>query len=271
MTLGLLAGLVPAADRPSPLRLRGGSLFRRCTRTAFTSVNVAGTTLYLMLANPPAALPLHSHTAPTHAHAREDVPPGSRMHLGAGTATVLRSGESDQRDEKSAVKHANMIAARPRVVFILGGPGSGKGTQCSLLTENFHGVTHLSAGDLLRAERDSGSEQGEMINTYMKEGLIIPVSVTAGLLKKAIEGERGKSEVFLIDGFPRNDDNLRGWNSIIGDSVQVEFMLLMECSEEVMLKRLLQRGAGSGRVDDNAETIRKRFNVYKTETLPVVS
>jgi hypothetical protein len=132
MTSGLVAGLVPAADRQSPLRLRGGSLFRRSTRTAFTSVNVAGTTLYLMLANPPASLPLHSHTVPTHE--REDTPPGSRMHLGAGTATVLRSGESDQSDQKSAANPANLIAGRPRVVFILGGPGSGACLQRSFFS-----------------------------------------------------------------------------------------------------------------------------------------
>eukprot|EP00802_Teleaulax_amphioxeia_P017769 Tamp_17935.p1 GENE.Tamp_17935~~Tamp_17935.p1 ORF type:complete len:364 (+),score=49.15 Tamp_17935:55-1092(+) len=228
ITPGLLAALVPAQGQRSPLRLRGGALFSfsRPTRTAFTSVNVAGT-------------------------------------------VVQQSG--GEREEKGVATSADLVADRPRVVFILGGPGSGKGTQCSLLTENFRSVTHLSAGDLLRAERDSGSEQGDMINAYMKEGKIIPVAVTAGLLKKAIEGQRGKSEVFLIDGFPRNDDNLRGWNEIVGDSVQVEFMLLMECSEEVMLSRLIQRGAGSGRVDDNEDTIRKRFHVYKTETLPVVS
>lgn len=168
--------------------------------------------------------------------------------------------------------HAASPAARtPRVVFILGGPGAGKGTQCSKITQEYHRVRHLSAGDLLRAERDSGSEQGDMINSYMKEGKIIPVKVTAGLLKQAIERERAQCDVFLIDGFPRNYDNLRGWNEIVGDSVQVEFMILMECSESVMLERLLVRGAGSGRVDDNAETIQKRFAVYKKETLPVVT
>jgi len=162
-------------------------------------------------------------------------------------------------------------ANQPRVVFILGGPGAGKGTQCSKITQEYRAVKHLSAGDLLREERDSGSEQGDMINSYMKEGKIIPVKVTAGLLKKAIDLEKGNCDLFLIDGFPRNDDNLRGWNEIVGDSVHVEFMVLMECSEQVMMSRLVARGAASGRVDDNAETIRKRFDVYKTETLPVVT
>jgi hypothetical protein len=60
-----------------------------------------------------------------------------------------------------------------QVVFVLGGPGAGKGTNCSKIVEKF-GYTHLSAGDLLREERASGSELADMINTYIKEGLIVP-------------------------------------------------------------------------------------------------
>ena len=159
---------------------------------------------------------------------------------------------------------------KPQVVFILGGPGAGKGTQCGKLVEDFRGVKHLSAGDLLRAERSSGSEQGEMIDRYMAEGKIIPVEVTARLLKEAIDKDKSEVALFLIDGFPRNADNLDGWERIVGDSVHVQFMLFMECSEEVMTQRLLSRGATSGRIDDNAESIKKRFRTYQTETMPVI-
>ena len=100
---------------------------------------------------------------------------------------------------------------KPQVVFILGGPGAGKGTQCGKLVEDFRGVKHLSAGDLLRAERSSGSEQGEMIDRYMAEGKIIPVEVTARLLKEAIDKDKSEVALFLIDGFPRNADNLECW------------------------------------------------------------
>lgn len=68
------------------------------------------------------------------------------------------------------------------IVFVLGGPGAGKGTQCALLVER-HGLVHLSAGDLLREERNRGTELATMINTYIKEGKIVPAEVTVGLLR----------------------------------------------------------------------------------------
>ena len=63
---------------------------------------------------------------------------------------------------------------KPAVVFVLGGPGAGKGTQCGKIVEEY-GYVHLSAGDLLRAERKSGSAQGQMISEYIAEGKIVPV------------------------------------------------------------------------------------------------
>ena len=57
----------------------------------------------------------------------------------------------------------------PDVVFVLGGPGAGKGTQCARIVEEF-GFVHLSAGDLLRAERKNGGETGELIASYIKDG-----------------------------------------------------------------------------------------------------
>lgn len=91
---------------------------------------------------------------------------------------------------------------------MLGGPGSGKGTQCSKIVEVF-GYIHLSAGDLLREERQSGSELAEMINTNIKEGKIVPAEVTVGLLRTAME--KSGATKFLIDGFPRDADNLSCW------------------------------------------------------------
>ena len=83
------------------------------------------------------------------------------------------------------------------------GPGSGKGTVCGKLVSE-HGFVHLSAGDLLRAERDSGSPDGELINNIILEGKIVPVEITVNLIKKAMEKNGWSSKKFLIDGFPRN-------------------------------------------------------------------
>jgi UMP-CMP kinase len=89
------------------------------------------------------------------------------------------------------------------VIFVLGGPGAGKGTQCAKLVADY-GFKHLSAGDLLREEQDRpGSEFGEMIKTYIKEGTIVPLEVTVQLLENAMKSsmESGnEGGLFLIDG-----------------------------------------------------------------------
>ncbi|XP_057533118.1 UMP-CMP kinase 3 [Amaranthus tricolor] len=164
----------------------------------------------------------------------------------------------------SVTDTTNMEAEnKTTVIFVLGGPGSGKGTQCANIVEHF-GYTHLSAGDLLRAEIKSGSENGTMIQNMIKEGKIVPAEVTIGLLQKAIQ-ESGK-EKFLIDGFPRNEENRALFESITG--IVPEIVLFFDCSEEEMEKRLL--GRNQGREDDNIETIRKRFKVYMESSLPVI-
>ncbi|XP_027335881.1 UMP-CMP kinase 3-like isoform X2 [Abrus precatorius] len=106
---------------------------------------------------------------------------------------------------EAANKDANgsILEKNPTVVFVLGGPGSGKGTQCANIVQNF-GYTHLSAGDLLRAEIKSGSENGTMIQNMIKEGKIVP-------------SETG---------------------------IEPSFVLFFDCPEEEMEKRLLSRNQG---------------------------
>ncbi len=141
---------------------------------------------------------------------------------------------------------------------MLGGPGSGKGTQCAILEKSF-AMVHLSAGDLLRAERQSGSKDAELIESFIREGKIVPVAITVALLKRAIEENvaRGR-KLFLVDGFPRNQDNLDGWMAAMAGYADVLAVLFFDCPEAVMEARLLERGKTSGRSDDNAEAIRKR-------------
>jgi adenylate kinase family enzyme len=74
---------------------------------------------------------------------------------------------------------------------------------------------------------------------------------------------------FCCTGFPRDVDNLIGWETVVGDKVNVAFVLFFECPEDVMLCRLLKRGETSGRVDDNITSIRKRFFVYVHSPLPL--
>lgn len=150
-----------------------------------------------------------------------------------------------------------------KVVFVLGGPGSGKGTQCANIVRDF-GFTHLSAGDLLRAEIKSGSENGTMIQDMIKEGKIVPSEVTIKLLENAML--KNGNDKFLIDGFPRNEENRAAFEEVT--KIEPEFVLFFDCSEEEMERRLLSRN--QGRDDDNIETIRKRFKVFLESSLPVI-
>lgn len=158
--------------------------------------------------------------------------------------------------------HSRRIS--PFVAFVLGGPGSGKGTQCLKIAETF-GFDHIGAGDLLRKEIYSGSENGDMIQKLMKEGSIAPSEVTVKLIKKAIESAENRK--FLIDGFPRSEENRMAYERIIG--AEPNFVLFFDCPEEVMVERVLNRN--EGRVDDNEHTVKERLKVYKGITLPVVN
>ena len=121
---------------------------------------------------------------------------------------------------------------------------------------------------MLREERQSGSGLADLINECIREGKIVPAEITVGLLKTAME--KSGSTKFLVDGFPRDMDNLRCWESIMTEA-RVQFLLFLDCSEEVMKERLLERGKTSGRADDNLESIIKRFRTYEELTRPIIN
>jgi UMP-CMP kinase len=151
-------------------------------------------------------------------------------------------------EEKAAAR------ALPKIYFVLGNAGSGKGSQCAKLVEKY-GFAHLSAGELLRAEVASGSVEGEMIAELIKEGKIVPGEVTINLLKKA------------IDGFPRALQQAGAFEKDVSD---FEFCLFFDCPESELERRLLGRGETSGRTDDNIESIRKRFATFREVCYPVI-
>ena len=162
------------------------------------------------------------------------------------------------------------ISRKVNVVFVLGPPGSGKGTQCQKIVEKY-GYDHLSAGELLRAEQyTKGSQFGKLIEKHMVSGTIVPVAITCSLLLRAMN-ESGNDK-FVIDGFPRNQDNLDGWiQEVDSDLVDVKCVLSFECSQDNCLKRCLKRGEeGSGREDDDEDILKKRFVTHTNSTLPIV-
>ncbi|KAJ6832192.1 UMP-CMP kinase-like [Iris pallida] len=165
---------------------------------------------------------------------------------------------------KLAEKGASSSQIIPFITFVLGGPGSGKGTQCAKIADTF-GFAHLSAGDLLRKEMSSDSVNGAMIRDAIKEGKIVPSKVTVSLLCEAIE--LSKNHKILIDGFPRSDENRISFERITGR--EPDMVIFFDCPEEEMVKRVLSRN--QGRIDDNIETVKKRLKVFSKLNLPVVN
>ena len=160
---------------------------------------------------------------------------------------------------------------KPNVIFVLGGPGAGKGTMCKV-AELQLGWVHLSTGDLLRAELANGGPASATIQGYVDGGKLVPNEIVVGLLKTKMETitrTTGKRN-FLLDGFPRSLSNLEVWHSIFGKQDELPKMLYFECPYEELEKRILGRAKHSGRTDDNVESIKLRFDTFKAETLPTV-
>lgn len=81
----------------------------------------------------------------------------------------------------------------------MGGPGSGKGTQCAKIVEKYN-FSHFSTGDLLRAEVAAGTDKGKELSEIMKRGDLVPNEEVLGLLQQAMEKVQGTAQGFLIDG-----------------------------------------------------------------------
>jgi len=158
--------------------------------------------------------------------------------------------------------------SKPEVVFVLGGPGVGKGTQCAKLVDQ-HSYTHLSAGDLLRAERNAGGENADLINSFIVAGKIVPVAITVTLIKNAMR-EKGWNKRYLIDGFPRNAENYDGWCEVMGDDINLKKCIFFKADEKTLIARIMERSKTSGRKDDNMESLIKRLKTFNNESVPVV-
>merc|ERR1712204_88171 len=103
---------------------------------------------------------------------------------------------------KKTIDKSPLTKAGLPVVWVLGGPGCGKGTQCDKIVAKY-GYTHLSSGDLLREEVKSGSDRGKTLNAMMERGDLVPLFVVLDLLAEAMLAALSGSKGFLIDGYPR--------------------------------------------------------------------
>nr|BAN20878.1 hypothetical protein [Riptortus pedestris] len=164
--------------------------------------------------------------------------------------------------DTTALKNSNVP-----VLWVLGGPGSGKGTQCDKIVEKY-GFTHISTGDLLRNEVGSGSDRGKALESIMKEGQLVPNEVVMELLAEKMLSELSNTKGYLIDGYPREVDQGLQFEKDIGTC---KLILYFQCKDETLIKRLLHRAQTSGRQDDNEETIKKRLNTFHTHNDPIIN
>ncbi len=154
-------------------------------------------------------------------------------------------------------------------IILCGAPGCGKGTQSEFIVEKY-GLTHLSTGDLMRHEVASGSELGQLIESYTSQGQLVPDDVTIQLLEKHIESLPADTKGLIFDGFPRTLNQAVQLERLMkkrGDKTAI--LIDINVPEDEIIRRLIERGKTSGRSDDNLDTIKKRLVVYHDQTRPV--
>ncbi|EDW69310.2 adenylate kinase isoenzyme 1 isoform X1 [Drosophila virilis] len=175
--------------------------------------------------------------------------------------------EAQEKLKAEQLRRAQAVSDIP-IIWILGGPGCGKGTQCAKIVEKY-GFTHLSSGDLLREEVASGSDKGRQLQEIMTSGGLVPNAEVLSLLNAAVTRTKGSSKGFLIDGYPREKNQGIEFEQKIAPA---DLALYFDCSEDTMLKRILARAnaAEVKRADDNEETIRSRLQTFKRNTSAIL-
>ena len=148
-------------------------------------------------------------------------------------------------------------------ILFLGAPGAGKGTQAKLISEA-NSFLHLSTGELLRNEIQNNSNLGLQVKNIMNRGELVSDELVLEIVKKNLEKN---NQGWILDGYPRNLSQVNSLNKVLVQINQpLEVVFYLDIPEEVLINRLLLRG----RKDDNEETIRKRLEIYKKITEPLI-
>ncbi|KAI6244044.1 Adenylate kinase isoenzyme 1 [Aphelenchoides fujianensis] len=175
----------------------------------------------------------------------------------------LLPGERPSANRSAAIDLGPLKRANVPIFFIVGAPGAGKGTQCQRIVEKY-GLTHLSSGDLLRAEVASGSPLGAQLTQTMQAGELVSLEIVLDLVKVAML----KALAAGSEGIP---DRRLPARCAAGRQIQpAKLVLFFDVSEETLVQRCLKRGETSGRSDDNIETVKLRLQTFKRSTEPVV-
>ena len=154
-------------------------------------------------------------------------------------------------------------------LILFGPPGAGKGTQSQKLIEKYQ-LSHISTGDLFRYNMKNATSLGKLAKSYIDAGNLVPDEVTNNMVKDFIERTPSKNG-YILDGYPRSSNQAKYIDNLLDDfKLSPALLLSLEVNEDELIKRLLERGKTSNRIDDQDESvIRKRQNVYQKETAPV--
>ncbi len=151
-----------------------------------------------------------------------------------------------------------------RLIF-LGPPGAGKGTQAQILS-GIYEIPHISTGDILRTAVNYQTPLGDKAKAYMDRGELVPDDLILDLIKdRLLQSDAAKG--WILDGFPRNVAQAKFLDSLLTElDLAADRVLYLAVPDEVLISRLLSRQ----RRDDNEATIRRRLEVYRRDTMPVI-
>ncbi|GMU45150.1 MAG: adenylate kinase [Lysobacterales bacterium] len=154
-------------------------------------------------------------------------------------------------------------------IVLLGAPGSGKGTQATLLKQRL-AVPHISTGEILRAAVAAGTPLGLQAKAVMASGALVSDEIVLGMLEERFrtdDVQRG----FILDGYPRNLAQARALDALLGRlQLPVQRAVQLDVAEATLLGRLAGRAQAEGRADDNPEAVAHRLHVYTDQTAPVI-
>ena len=156
-------------------------------------------------------------------------------------------------------------------LVLFGKPGAGKGTQAAFLKDKYN-LVHISTGDIFRYNIKNQTKLGKLAQSYMDKGDLVPDEVTIQMLQEEVE-KNPNAEGFIFDGFPRTIAQAEALDAFLtSKGMRIHGTLALEADDEVLIKRLLERGKVSGRTDDqDEEKIRNRFTEYNEKTAPLIA
>jgi len=153
-------------------------------------------------------------------------------------------------------------------LIIFGSPGAGKGTQAALIAKTYK-LAHLSSGDILRQELKNG-ELGARIKKYQDAGRLVPDNLIIEMIESAAL-KKIKGAGFIFDGYPRNLKQAKSLDKFLTKhGAAITIVLNLKLSEREAERRIILRSQTSGRSDDNHQTIKNRFRVYRLQTAPIL-